>query len=271
MLRGMWGFRSGEAPVGDAPDDALRDHAPGDAPNVGPADGDHEQCLEGGRTHQPRFDVQGIILRCRRIADLSQRDLAALLGVCPSTVARWESGSRMPPADMLAAIAEIAGCRLGLVDADDHPVATAPSETLRDRGGRRMPAHLDVHLWDEDLWEPRPSDRKEVRSIHAPRRLCRDERREALTGRVVSRAPGCVPFHSLVWNRWCHDITTPTDYIHWRATQRAMRDAAQAEARARWGPRPEPEPCSCPDECFQSDLCLPDCRCRCESYDWDVA
>ena len=260
MLRGMWGFRSGARTSDDGCD--VLDQG---------SDYDEGASYDEGARGAADVNIPGTILRCRRSADLSQRDLAALLGVCPSTVARWESGSRMPGADMLVAIADIAGYRLGLIDADDHPVAVAPSDTLRDLGGRRMPAHLDVHLWDEDLWEPRPSDRKVVRSIHAPRRRARDWRRAALTGRVVARAPGCAPFHTLGRSRWCHDVTTPADYIHWRAAQQAWRDAHDAEVRARTGPLPQPEPCFCPDECFESPVCLPECRCQCESYSVVVA
>lgn len=38
----------------------------------------------------------GLVRRARRAADLSQRDLAARLGVSQSTVARWETGQSSP-------------------------------------------------------------------------------------------------------------------------------------------------------------------------------
>ena len=60
------------------------------------------------------LDVVGFILRCRRVADMSQRDLARVLGVCASTVARWETGEREPVASMLARIAWVAGLELTL-------------------------------------------------------------------------------------------------------------------------------------------------------------
>ena len=260
MLRGMWGFGPGVSPtsggrraagIGDE-DEAWR--AEDEAEGVGAS-----------------FDICGIILRCRRDADLSQRDLAALLGVCPSTVARWESGARMPSAEALAAVAEISGYRLGLVDRYEAPVAAAPSDTLRDLAGRRMPAHLDVHLWDQDVWEPRPSMIKHVRSIHAPRRRWRDERRGCLSGRPAEHAPGCAPFHTLGWDRWCNDITTAKDNDHWRTAQRAEWDARRAAALALLPPTPEPEPCFCELECFEGRACPPECQCQCESYDVVVA
>lgn len=226
------------------------------------------------------FDVPGIILRCRRAADLSQRDLAMRLGVCPSTVARWETGSRMPAADMLAAVAEIAGLRMGLFDTDEQPVSAAPSETLRDRAGRRMPAHLDVHLWDELMYcgrlnppEPCPPETWgaiSMRRIHAPRRRLRDWRREHMVTRHPQREPGGTPFHVVGRGRWLTDVSNPRDYANWRAALDAARKAEIAERLARH-PVPEPEPCFCEDLCFEMPLCVAQCPCQCESYGVVVA
>ena len=58
-----------------------------------------------------RPDVAGLIRRVRRVASLSQRELADALGVPQSTIARWELGRSEPTVS--------AFCRLlDLADAD---------------------------------------------------------------------------------------------------------------------------------------------------------
>jgi transcriptional regulator with XRE-family HTH domain len=85
----------------------------------------------------------GMLRRIRRTADVSQRELAAMLGVAPSTVGRWEAGENSPDLETVARLAGIAGLRLALVDPDDRVVAPMAEDAMRDRGGRRFPAHLD--------------------------------------------------------------------------------------------------------------------------------
>lgn len=220
-------------------------------------------------TVSPGFDVAGIILRCRRTADLSQRELAHLLGVSPSTVARWETGERIPGADVLAAVADLAGYRLGLVNHRHEPVAAAPSETLRDRAGRRAPAHLDVHLWEETVWQRDWSAPGGwvcfERTVHAPRRRWRDRKRDDYARLPVQRAPGCVPFHGQAMRRWCHDVTTAADHEHWQATLAATRQARLDLVRQRQPRLPDPEPCTCADVCYRLPHCMADCSCQCES------
>ncbi|MGY1986880.1 multiprotein-bridging factor 1 family protein [Blastococcus sp. SYSU DS0669] len=104
------------------------------------------------------FDLCGLVRRIRRRADLSQRELAARLGVSKSTVAAVESGDRGMDAGMLAAAAALAGLRLGLLDDAGRPVAGMAAGTVRDRVGRRFPAHLDTMLSEEraSRWEHQP-------------------------------------------------------------------------------------------------------------------
>jgi transcriptional regulator with XRE-family HTH domain len=84
-----------------------------------------------------------MLRRIRRTADVSQRELAAMLGVAQSTVGRWEAGETSPDLETAARLARIAGLRLALVDVDDRVVAPMAEDAVRDRGGRRFPAHLD--------------------------------------------------------------------------------------------------------------------------------
>ena len=51
--------------------------------------------------------VSGLIRRVRRLAKLSQRELAHDLGVSQSAVAKWETGRTTPSARMLARILDL--------------------------------------------------------------------------------------------------------------------------------------------------------------------
>lgn len=46
----------------------------------------------------------------RKARNMSQADLAAIIGVKRSTLAMWESGANMPPTKYLVAVAEALGC-----------------------------------------------------------------------------------------------------------------------------------------------------------------
>ncbi|SEL61247.1 Helix-turn-helix domain-containing protein [Blastococcus sp. DSM 46786] len=77
------------------------------------------------------FDLCGLLRRIRRRADLSQRELAARLGVSKATVAAVESGSRSMGTGAFAAAAELAGLRLELLDDAGQPVAGVPTGAVR--------------------------------------------------------------------------------------------------------------------------------------------
>ncbi|SDP14453.1 HTH-type transcriptional regulator / antitoxin HipB [Pedococcus dokdonensis] len=90
------------------------------------------------------FEVDAVIARARRVAGLSQRELAGEAGVAPSTVAAIESGTRLPSIGLLCRLLSVAGLRLAVVDEADAEVVPFPSDVIRDNAGRRFPAHLDV-------------------------------------------------------------------------------------------------------------------------------
>ena len=104
-------------------------------------------------TTPPAGDAPGLVRRARRAADLSQRDLAAHLGVSQSRVARWETGRTSPTCADLAAVAALAGWEVGLVDAGDVRVSPMRDDAVRDRAGRRYPAHVDPTA--RGWWLPR--------------------------------------------------------------------------------------------------------------------
>ena len=95
------------------------------------------------------FDAGGYLARARRLADLSQRELAAAAGVPQSSLAAYESGLRRVSTDVLDRLLREAGLRLAVVDAQGHEVAPVAADTVRDNGARRFPAHLDVRPPDE--------------------------------------------------------------------------------------------------------------------------
>lgn len=86
-----------------------------------------------------------LLRRARRIARLSQRDLAERAGVPLSTVARIESGTTADPRfRTLEALFTAAGYRLTVVSSHGYELPQHPWEHERDYGGRHFPAHLDL-------------------------------------------------------------------------------------------------------------------------------
>lgn len=96
-------------------------------------------------------DTAGTVRRVRRIARLSQRDLARLLGVAPSTVARWETGADLT-VRQLDAVLGVVDAGLELVDDLGELVPLSVQSEATDRGGRRYPAHLQIVERDFDQW-----------------------------------------------------------------------------------------------------------------------
>ncbi|MEH1016127.1 GNAT family N-acetyltransferase [Micromonospora sp. CPCC 206060] len=123
------------------------------------------------------WDVGAILRAVRRAADLSQRELAARAGVPGSTVARIESGQAGNPGfRTVERLVRAGGGRLTVEPPGTEPPGTGanragvdgagtdggeavgpgnveavPGAELRDRAGRRYPAHLDVR----EVREPR--------------------------------------------------------------------------------------------------------------------
>lgn len=62
----------------------------------------------------PVFDTEAF-KRCREKNGLSQRTAAAIAGVAPATISRWESGKRIPSLDYIVAVAKALGIPLDLL------------------------------------------------------------------------------------------------------------------------------------------------------------
>jgi transcriptional regulator with XRE-family HTH domain len=206
------------------------------------------------------LSLPGLLRRVRRIADLSQRELALAVGISPSAVGSAESGSRDLPLSVVARIAGLAALRLSLVDGDGREIAGMAENSVRDAAGRRLPAHLDPRCSDERWWHgPDRKYRTQPWYTFDRRRDVRDGNRE----RVGTSDD--------------HQLPQPGDAPEQRAEERRRaRWAAEREERERRflagelaGVR-EAFFCSCPAECDQLDdrsgtpVHADGCRCHCD-------
>jgi transcriptional regulator with XRE-family HTH domain len=102
--------------------------------------------------------VPGLVRRVRRILDVSQRGLAAILDVSQSVVARWETGRTSPRASVMEHLLRLARIRIVLHDEDSGAqVEPMRADGARNRGGSRYPAHVDLRV--TGWWVPR-ADRR---------------------------------------------------------------------------------------------------------------
>jgi HTH-type transcriptional regulator/antitoxin HipB len=91
--------------------------------------------------------IPGLVRRVRRILDLSQRGLAALLEVSQSVVARWETGRTSPRASVLHDLLARAGLVARVQDRETgDEVAPMRDDGARDHADRRYPAHVDLRV-----------------------------------------------------------------------------------------------------------------------------
>ncbi|TKJ18127.1 helix-turn-helix domain-containing protein [Blastococcus sp. CCUG 61487] len=207
----------------------------------------------------PAFDLCGALRRIRRVADLSQRELAAAAELSSSAVAHAEAGSRDLPVGALARAAAVAGLRIALLDGAGDEVGGMRPEAVRDRGGRRFPAHLDTMLSEERAWrwDHRPRLRRPTYTFD--RRSEWDDPRSRETGRPDD-----------------HLVPQPGDAPEERARARAdaarRRREAELERRRAAGELPTVAPfaCSCPPACDELDdwsarpVHAEHCPCRCD-------
>ena len=99
-------------------------------------------------------EVPGLVRRIRRILDVSQRGLAALLEVSQSVVARWETGRTSPRVSVLQQLLRLAGLHARVHDDETgEEVDPMRDDGARDHGGRRFPAHVDLTV--RGWWYPR--------------------------------------------------------------------------------------------------------------------
>jgi HTH-type transcriptional regulator/antitoxin HipB len=188
-------------------------------------------------------DVAGYVVRARRVADLSQRELAGMLGVSPSCIAKVEAGRQRMSADLLVRILELAGMRLAVLDADGNEHTPVAEDVARDNAGRRFPAHLDLSPPDHV-----PAERvRSPRYDRYPPRAWYQHRQARNMRRAMSEEPGDHPTAAELEQRRHHVVEE--------------RRAALSRVRASGVRRPE---CSCEVACWVEPGCLPQCTCQCE-------
>ena len=205
------------------------------------------------------FDLPGALRRIRRLADLSQRELADACAIPQSAVAQAESGRRGLPVAVLVRAAAVAGLRIALLDENDAEVAGMDGEAVRDMSGRRFPAHLDTRYGDEAWW-------------HGTDRYSRKQPwytfdRERYTRNWYRAKDGTPDDHQLPQPGDSPEERTAARKQAWRE-QRAERTRRLRLA----GLLPEPEvwDCTCPPPCDNLDettgavLHVPDCTCLCD-------
>jgi transcriptional regulator with XRE-family HTH domain len=100
-----------------------------------------------GRRRPDALPFAGLVRRARRIADLSQREMARAAGVSQAAVSKIEAGALVPSCALLQRVLGAAGLWLVVVDAQGRvvePMADWPD--VRDGARRRYPSHLDTIL-----------------------------------------------------------------------------------------------------------------------------
>lgn len=215
------------------------------------------------------FDVPGIVRRARRVADLSQMELADRLGVAQSSVARWESGKKLPSLERLQQVLALARLTLIAVTEDGMRVPPMRSDAVRDLRHRRFPAHLDVFAAEITDHMGGPISQLG----RAPRRLRRDRRR-AIEDRQGGNAEDAVSLPE----RFLDDHVTEAD-VHATRHERLARRKDQArhrrqaveDARRARGIPPSRVRCLCVDGCYLDCFCVRNCPCQCDpapGWDW---
>jgi transcriptional regulator with XRE-family HTH domain len=206
------------------------------------------------------FDLSGMLRRIRRLADLSQRELASAAGLSVSAVGHAEAGTRDLPVRGLVRAAAAAGLRLALLNSAGAEVAGMSAQAVRDQAGRLYPAHLDTRYGDEDWWHGTERYSREQPWYTFDRvRYTRDYWR----GRQGTRDD--------------HQVPQPGDSPAERreARRKAGLEWQREELRRRrmngeLPPPPEPWVCTCPPLCDELDdrkgkpVHAPDCACHCD-------
>ena len=145
--------------------------------------------------------IPGMVRRVRRILDVSQRGLAALLDVSQSVVARWETGRTSPRMSVIERLLRMARLRMRFEDRETGAaVGPMRADGARRHGGSRYPAHVDLT----------------ARGWWVPRRLRSMTSIEAFRWRDHSRRVGAPAIHyvaSSYWRRVQRELFgTPDDH-----------------------------------------------------------
>ena len=99
------------------------------------------------------FPYAGLVRRARRIADMSQREMAKEVGISQATINRIERNALVPSLRVLFRIFDVAGLSLVVVESTGEVVLPMVDWTdALDGAERRYPSHLDTII-DPQLGE----------------------------------------------------------------------------------------------------------------------
>jgi transcriptional regulator with XRE-family HTH domain len=131
---------------------------------------------------QAWLPVPGLVRRVRRIAGISQRELAVAAGLSRTTIGRIEKGALMPSLPTFERILGVAG--LGLVIVNDDGRVILPMrdrEDALDGADRRYPSHLDTILDPEqgEWWGDQYGLARPPETFHRDRRTREMQRRRS--------------------------------------------------------------------------------------------
>jgi transcriptional regulator with XRE-family HTH domain len=146
-------------------------------PQVGPWKGLGDEELLRALPKLGPMPIAGLVRRARRLADLSQRQMARIAHVSAATVGRIEAGDITPSVAVLQRLLAAGGLELVAVDGQGRRVLPMGEiDDTRDGTGRRYPSHLDTILdpkegewWADGYGLARP-----------PETFCRDRRRREM-------------------------------------------------------------------------------------------
>lgn len=165
-------------------------------------------------------EVAGLVRRVRRILDVSQRGLAAILGISQSQVARWETSRTSPRAAVVVEPAPAGEAPGRAPPAGDGQGGRAHADDgARDRARRRYPAHVDLEV--TGWWTPRGA----LMTGQDARWRARSRRWET---------PG-VRYHHRAWKHVLRDLFgTPVDHParHQAVAEAFHLDETREDARA---------------------------------------
>lgn len=165
-------------------------------------------------------EVAGLVRRVRRILDVSQRGLAAILGISQSQVARWETSRTSPRAAVVVELLRLARLRVVLHQQETgKEVEPMRDDGARDRARRRYPAHVDLEV--TGWWTPRGA----LMTGQDARWRARSRRWET---------PG-VRYHHRAWKHVLRDLFgTPVDHParHQLVAEAFHLDETREDARA---------------------------------------
>ena len=163
--------------------------------------------------------IPGLVRRIRRILDVSQRGLAAMLGVSQSVVARWETGRTSPRASVLQQLLRAARLVTSFHDEETgEEVVPMRDDGARDRSGRRYPAHVDLRV--TGWWYPRS----------APSTTCFQQWQD----RSRERRTPAVRYSTSPWVRRIKRLVHGTPVDHPSHEQLVAEAVHLEEARAAW-------------------------------------